>query len=287
MKKPQDSSNPGARSRFVREPHREIALGTRDEELLCTLFLHQALSRGQIQTLYFGSVPRCNARLRQLYDHRYVRRYYLPRAPYGSQAIYLLGQAAIPVVAACLERSPAEVRSLCRQETPTFLEHTLAITDFYLALRSAVEQQDIQIERWLPEMLCRHEYEMRAQGAGWHKEVFKPDGFVRLACGQPAAYHSFFVEIDLGHTASGQFLGKLEGHRRYLQSGLFAETFGCDRFATLVVTTGEVRRDHLCALAQSRGTDLFWFTTFAAVQEQGALEAIWQIPGAPGRARLW
>ncbi len=30
-----------------------------------------------VQALYFGSVPRCNARLRQLFDYDYVRRHYL------------------------------------------------------------------------------------------------------------------------------------------------------------------------------------------------------------------
>jgi len=239
------------------------------------------MSRGQIQALYFGSTVRCNARLRLLFDHGFVSRYYLPAAPFGAQAIYRIGKAAVSLVATRLEMEVDEVSRLFRRSTTAqFVEHTLAIVDLYLAFREAVANEaETEMERWLPELLCRHEYEMRLVATGqYRKEVFKPDAFVRLARRGATGYSSYFMEVDLGHTSSGQFVGKLASHQRYLDSGLFAETFGCDRFYTLVVTTGQRRLENLCSLVESCGSDLFWFTTFDVVRASGPLGPIWQVP---------
>ncbi|BDI34170.1 hypothetical protein CCAX7_62210 [Capsulimonas corticalis] len=271
------------RSRFVASPKRRLALGPRDREMLVDLYHHQAMLRGQIQALYFVSVARCNDRLRQLFDHGYVQRYFHPASPYGAQAIYTVGRNAAPVIAAALGTDAAEVRRRCRARTPAFLEHTLEIVRFYLAVRAATQgPEQAQIELWLPEARCRHEYEMAAAGAAnrWRKEVFKPDGFIRLDAGDKG-YRSYFLEIDLGHTSSRQFRNKLADHERYLRSGLFEERFGCSEFRTLVVTTGARRLSNLLSLVRKEAEDLAWFTTFEELEEHGALGAIWRSARSP------
>jgi hypothetical protein len=270
------------RSRFQPQPRTGLRLEPRDEELLCDLFLHRAMSRGQIQALYFSSTVRCNVRLRLLFDHGYVSRYYLPFAPFGAQAVYSIGKAAVPLVAARLDMDVAEVgQQYRRAKTPQFLAHTLEIVNLRLAFRNAVAQrEDVEIERWLPEIQCRHEFEIRQVDGSWRKEIFKPDAFVRLAKHGWGSYQNYFLEVDLGHTSSRQFLGKLHAHRRYLESGLFQETFGCDGFQTLVVTTGAGRLNNLCSLVESSRSDLFWFSTYEQVKEAGVLGAIWQVPFA-------
>lgn len=269
------------RSRFKPQATAGLRLEPRDEQLLCDLFLQRAMSRGQIQTLYFSSLVRCNARLRQLFDHRYVARYYSPAAPFGAQAVYTIGKAALPLVARLLEMELPEVsRFYRRSKTPTFTEHTLAVVDIWIAFRDAVARTEgVEIERWVPEMLCRHEYEIRAGNGGrWGKEAFKPDAFVRLTRHSADDHLNFFIEVDLGHTSSRQFLGKLLTHRRYLESGLFQQTFGGDSFRTLVITTGGRRIRNLSALAEEKKSDLFWFATFGAVQRLGVLNPIWNMP---------
>jgi len=294
LKEPVSKNN--LRSRWQPDSGTRVHLGERDAELLTALFLHGAMSRAQIQALYFSgvSLTRCNGRLRQLFDGGYVTRHTLPLAPTGAQAIYSLGRAAAATVAACLsaqglEADAADIRAQCREGlAPMFLEHTLAIVDFHLALRHAVSRPDgaesepetrklelerrpkPEIERWLPERLCRHEYEVRPPGGGsWQKEAFKPDGFVRLSMpskeGEPPAYFHYFVEIDRGHVSSAKFLGKLRGHSRYLDTGLFQETFGGASFQTLVITTSPARLQNLAELVAREGSTLFWLTTFDAV----------------------
>lgn len=274
------------RSRFRPDPDGGVRLNERDTELLAALYLHHAMTREQVQELHFGSVRRCNARLRQLFDHGFVSRYYLPAAPYGAQAVYSIGRNAASTVARRLEVDLADVRMQIRQRTPLFLEHTLQIVEFYLALRrAAATHGDVEIERWVTEMQCRHEYEIRAsRSGGWRKEVFNPDGFVRLIRRGTEEYRSYFVEIDLGHTSSRQFLGKLCTHRRYMESGLFADMFGGSEFKTLVVTTSPKRAQNLMELVREQQSDLFWFTTLETVREHGALASIWTMPaGGPTR----
>ena len=277
------------RSRFTPQPNAGMRLEERDRKLLSDLFLHQLMSRSQIQALYFTSLPRCNARLRQLFDYGFLSRFYPPIAPFGAQAIYSVGNAAVPVIATELEVDiPAVRRQLGRGKTPTFIEHTLAIVDVWLAFRDAeVKHEHIEIERWLPEVLCRHEYDLREAGGKWRKEVFKPDAFVRLKikssrsdvqrCGDDGdiEYSNFFIEVDLGHTSARQFEGKLLAHQRYLESGLFNEIYGGDSFKTLVITTSERRVANLSDLVRGVGIDLFNFTTFSAIQTLGIASQIW------------
>ena len=252
------------------------------------------MTRTQLISLgYFTSVSRCNRVLRRLFDRQYLQRHFLPEAPYGAQTIYTIGKAAAPLVAAHLEQEVADVIEQSRRGTPAFLTHCLAIVDVRIAFQEAVKlREDVSIERWIPEMLCRDEYQVRTSGSGdstWCTEVFRPDGFVQLKQDGRKPLHGFFLEIDLGHTSSKQFVGKLNTHEHYLKSGLFAEVFDAvpnDEFNTLVVTTGNGRLSNLCDLVEQNASRLFWFTTFEAIRSHGALGPIWRVPGHQDRHGL-
>jgi len=265
------------RSRFAPKVASGMRIEERDEQLLRDLFLHRLMSRRQIEKSYFSSTVRANARLRLLFDHGFVLRHYPPYAPFGAQAIYSVGKAALPLVSRRLELPLDEVKRFYqRTRTPTFIEHTLAIVDVWLAFREAQRKgSGWSIECWLAEMQCRHEWDIRASGGKWHKETFKPDAFVRLET--PAGYHCFFIEVDLGHTSGRQFGGKLLTHRRYLESGLFPQTYGGETFRTLVFTTGARRLGNLRALAEEQKSDLFWFATLEDGQCR-LTEAVWAVP---------
>jgi hypothetical protein len=268
------------RSRFQPKATAGLRLEPRDEQLLCDLFLQRLMSRGQIERLHFTSTGRCNARLRQLFDHRFVSRFYPPVAPYGAQALYTVGTLALPLVARRLEMELPDVQRLHRRaKTPTFIEHTLAIVDVWLALREALAAHpEWELDLWLPELLCRHEYDIRALGGRWYKQAFKPDAFVRLARRDADVFRNYFIEVDLGHTSSRQFLNKLLAHQRYLESGLFKQHFDADSFHTLVITTGERRLRNLSSLVANQFSDLFWLTTFESIKSNNIIESIWRTP---------
>ncbi|HEY3329245.1 MAG TPA: replication-relaxation family protein [Capsulimonadaceae bacterium] len=277
----QSESSEDRRSRFRPDPTGRIIIGERDVSLLVDLYYHQVMSRHQIQELHFGSAPRCNSRLRLLYDHKFVSRTFPDESPYGSQAVYTLGLSAASLVSTETGIPIPEVRKRCRSATPTFLDHALKTTDFYLSVRSAAVATGVSVDLWLPETRCRHEYDIRRGTGGlWTREVFKPNGFFRLDTTREAAsstvqFASFFIETDLGHTSSAQFQGKVASYRRYRESGLFDEVYGDTGFRTLVVTTGAHRLENLQSLAAKDGEGYWWFTTFEAVAEKGPLDPIW------------
>ena len=289
-----EAGRDGSRSRFSQLPIGGLEIGPRDRDLLFAVFLNQTLTRGQIQTLFFFSVSRCNARLRQLFDWGYLARATLPTAPFGAQALYMAGKAAVPLLtqqlaAADIQAEMADIRAQCLRPALSLLEHSLAVADVYVAVQKALEARPgVRLEHWLPERFCCHAYELRrtdGSGSGspgrWHKEVFRPDAFLRLTAARAGelASANYFLELDRGHTNSRQFLGKLRTHARFLESGLFRDSYGWDRFQTLVVTTGRDRARNLRKLSEQEGSGLFWFTPAEAVQKDGILASIWHVPG--------
>ena len=278
------SSEKKVSSRFKPAPKGErgsFILTERDELLLVDIFLHQVLDRGQLQELHFSSVQRCNMRLRKLYDQGYVARDFHPSAPYGSQAIYRIGPKAAAILSKRLEADAAYIRQLCRgTKRPEFLEHTLAIADFYLAAKRAVQAMNTgEIETWLPELSARHEYDVQTNtGSGWKKQVFKPDGFLRLKSLESGRLAPYFIEVDRGNASGKVFVQKVNHYRQYRQSGLFTEMYADADFVTLVVTTGPKRLEHLKAIVEECGCSFFWFTTQRQIQEAGLLAKIWNTP---------
>lgn len=285
------------RSRLRPEPITAISLQERDILLLTDLYYFGCMLRGQIETLYFGSVARTNARLRQLFDAKYVVKAALPLprvlgSPTGCQAVYMLGPSGIPVVAGRTGDGIAEVRSYLRHGTPAFILHTLEIVEFRLAVLSAIKAYPaIRVEEFLPERLCLQRYDYREQSqshlgaaAPWRTEVYRPDAVMLL--GTPSGRHGYAIEIDLGHTSSAELIKKLSIHTRYAASGLFLKRYGVQKTSTLVCTTTAKRRDNLKTLVEKQNSKLFWLTTFAEVSASGILSPIWHTPFSTSPAPL-
>lgn len=284
-----------ARNRFRPDPRRRLRLNDRDVRVLAFLYDNSLASRRQLQELFYGSRAYCNSRLRDLFDHSLVLRHFpavTRGGHFGEEAVYSVGPSAVHLLAEHLEEPFEAVKAhVRRREAPLFVAHTLRTIDIYLSLRRDARAANVEVERWMGEVRARHDYEMRqvetCQAHGrWHHESFKPDGFLRLRDG--AGCHSagchgvgcrcYFIECDMGHASQRQWQVKVAAHRRYVETGLFASTYGDTAFQTLAVTTGEHRLSHLLDATREAGGTFFRFTTFAALQQQGAFAAIWQAP---------
>lgn len=252
----------------------KCVLRDRDRRLLADLFLHRTMSRDQIIALgHFGSVPRCNNRLRHLLDHGYVRRYKHSARGSGSQALYCLGRSGAPVVAERLDLPIEEVRLQTERDAPTmFLEHTLGLVDLRILFGRAAISRGLQAYDWLPEPLCRHEYSVRRLGS-WVKCILKPDAY---ACWNwMGEARAFFIELDLGNVSERAFQHKIEAYRRYLDDGAFTEAYELAAFAVLTVTTGDRRLRNLAELTDNGCKPRFLFTTLAELQEMGLEACFW------------
>lgn len=287
-RKRRDESATKSRLPHTRAPRGRVCLQERDVALLVELYQFGCLLREHIQARFFGSKPRANARLRQLYDGHFVERADLPEATAAGQcdglpAVYLLGTTGVPVVASQLGEDPATIRQSLRKGTPAYLQHSLEIVRFHLALEASLrDQPGVTLHCFLPKRRCRHAYEVRrksesdAQKKPWRTEVYKPDAVFALACS--GTVHAFAVEIDLGHTSSAEFARKLEIHARCAVSGQFVKRFDTVKTATLIVTTSPQRRDNLRRIAHAQAGLRFLFATFADIQAQGIPASIWHTP---------
>jgi hypothetical protein len=252
-----------------------MVLTERDGALLADLFLHRAMSRGQVEARHFGSVKRANARLRLLFDHGFVLRSYPGEAPYGAQAVYSIAMKAAPLVADRLGMSADNVRQLTRKSpTPRFRDHALAVVDFALRLDAKARGSGLELVRWVPEILCRHEYEVRQAGGGpWRRQIFRPDGSFRLAQGE--RFRDAFLEMDLGHTGERQFQDKLAGFATFVDAGVYGDAYGGEEPALLVQTTGARRLAHLAAISRRFPRHRVLLATTAEIAAQGPLAPVW------------
>lgn len=270
---------------------RRLRLTDRDGAALADAYGFGALLRDQImKRCGFGSVTRANARLGDLCAWSYLERVEFPPAMEralgtGCQAIYVLGKAGVPVVAARLGLDPTAVWRGVRRGAPTALWHALQAADFAVRLaETAARDPRIRLEPFLPERLCRHAYEVRETGGKWRIEEFKPDGLFFADAG--AGPRGYAVEIDMGHASAGEFESKFAIHATYRDAGLFQSRHGLPFCATLVATTHPGRAQRLCALAEKAGNAAFWFTTFEAVEREGPFAAIWRAPFGTALRRL-
>ncbi len=280
------------------EPYRRIVLQRRDIALLADVYAHGSMLRGQIQELHFGSVPRANARLRQLYDARYLQRAELSLPTEldqatGCQLAYLLGPAGIPLVASELGIEASEVRRQLRRGTPDYLLHTIEIVRFRRSVETAARScDDVVLERFLPERLCRHAYEVREKlvegnrgDPRWRLEIFKPDAVFFVT--QGGKRMGFAVEIDRGHTSASEFALKLAIHGRYVSAGLYENRYGARYAGTLIVTTSPKRRQNLATIAARAASGTYYLTTFAEVRTMGAFGPTWYKPSDTQARGLW
>ncbi|HVT12579.1 MAG TPA: replication-relaxation family protein [Fimbriimonadaceae bacterium] len=253
-------------------------LQPRDEALVAEVFLHRVMSRDQAIGLgFFGSVTRANTRLLTLTRAGLLKR--VERAPeMGGQFLYRAGEASAPLLARRLDADQSSVRRLLVPPSPLCLTHMLRVLDLRLAFVRAAARGEFQIVRWLPELLCRHEFETKSPRGIWQRNILKPDGYIELQGW--GGVSCIFVEVDLGHVSSARFAEKLAAYRTYLETGIFQEAYGRETFAVLVVTTGPRRLEHLRPATGQADAPPALFTTFQDIEALGVAGQIWRKAGA-------
>ncbi|MCW5777827.1 MAG: replication-relaxation family protein [Phycisphaeraceae bacterium] len=228
-----------------------MRISPRDERLLCELFGHGVLTAEQTTRLgLFGSVVRARSRLLILVEGGPVRK--RRAVPLGtSRALYSAGPKAAPTLARILGVDAEEASAACRRRlSPFLLEHSLAVAETRIALQGECARLGVSFD-WTWERLCRHEYETLVAG-GWERRIVRPDGLASIGGSL------WFVEVDLGHVSLPRWRRRIEGYRRYLRDGAFAEGHGRDSFGVLVLASGELRLSRL-ARPVPQGSPRFLF----------------------------
>lgn len=264
-----------------------VVITERDSQLIQTVFLLRAADREVLQELYFTSLPRCNQRLMFLARAGYLIQYKLGCI---APAIYTCGKLGLPIALSLCDAegialTTEDIRLQCRRPSLSLLEHALDIGRVYASFRrTSDEHGNITFGRFLPERHVRDQWEIRrtdqhpkGQSRFW-REVFAPDGAIRLQRTDSSLPLWLFLEVDRGCT-NGQFQDKLRTHGRYIAQGLAAETYGQCLFKTAVITTSERRAAGLAGIACEQSTSFAIVTTLDSIKQCGPFTPIWLVPG--------
>lgn len=287
-----------SRYRRAEDPPR-MQLTKRDRTIIYLVWVYRYLTRFQIQKLLFPLREQDKERSRKnigtkrlmlLYHNGYVDRLHAPIASDrgSSPIVYCLDRKGARLLAADMGvEVPALLRKRRQRERGLlFLQHTLAVNDFRIAVTLAARQDGYEILRWLGERSLRKD-EAREGLKEIALEVGKggsilPDAYFTLKVDGKKA--SFFVEVDRGHTEGRRIRRKVRVYRQYYASGLYEQHFGTKSLRVLTVTTSDRRMRNLKRWAEAeRGGRLFWFTTERFVEPKAVLaEPIWKVAGEEG-----
>lgn len=197
----------------------------RDRQLLRDVALSHVLSRDQIIELgYFGSVCRCNTRLRGLRALGLIK---AVETPFYGQSLYAVGSAAKALLG---ERISQIVSN--RTGSPRFLQHALATTNLRIqAIKKGASSWRFEQQLWTEFAAAGRIHQVRPDG------LFTMDG------------RAVAVEMDLGHVAPSKLSEKLKSYQRFIATGAVTKDWGVDDFDLLVITTGKLRASRIRRLA--------------------------------------
>jgi len=276
-----------------------MQLTKRDIMIIRLVWDCRYLTRLQIQRFLFPSQEKgkehsrkniVTKRLMLLYHSGYLDRLHPPVASSrgSSPIVYCLDRKGAGLLAAELGVDmPALLWSKRQRERGfLFLEHTLTINDFRIAVTLAGKQDGYEILRWLDERLLR-----KAEAREGLKEIalwvakggsILPDAYFTLKVDGKKA--GFFVEVDRGKTPGRRIRRKVRIYREYYASGLYEQHFHRKSLRILTVTTSDRRLGNLKRWAEvERGGRLFWFTTERSVGPGTVFsQPIWKVAGEEG-----
>ncbi len=272
------------RSRFKRAKADRLELTDRDVEILLALETHRFLTTDHLLQLTGStSRPAMNRRLRLLFDAKYIDR---PRAQMHAMAyadkrpmVYALGNEGAELLSNRFQMTLPDIywTEKNRRVKEKFVEHTLGIADFMVAMeiacRKAGNLKLIHKEEILaatPEPTRRKRDPFRWQTRihwdnAWHEIAIVPDAVFGLHYldkpeGKNRAY--FFVEIDRGtmpilrrDIRQSSFARKLHSYADSFDRKLHTEQFQIKNFRLLTVTTSADRIATMCQAVQSEVAD--------------------------------
>jgi len=278
-------------SKYIRPREPELMVMTdRDKGILTRVWEDRMLFTSQISRIFFSGKSRANVRLRKLWEHSYLDRYFLPTLMFhgSTEALYLLGSRGVDVAAAKIGVERTEIaRGMShlkrKVRTHSFLlslDHILSLADFRIAFESAMANRpDLRLEVWVPERMCEDSYQVW-RGGGRITGKLRPDGYCR--CRQDGRILSFFIEVDLGTMSNKAFRDKVQRYLDYSDSGRYQQISGVKYFRVLVATVGEQRLSNLKGVTEELTDSVFWFTTLEQIRRGLIFDQIWQRAGQDG-----
>lgn len=285
-----------------------IALTARDLNHLARVARHRFLTSAQLAALDGGSQQNVVRSLRALFDHGYLDRpaSHLVMVPLqGTRPlVYALGQRGARALRAHghLVDDRVDWTEKNKRAGAIFIEHTLAVADFFTGLEVACHARgDIALLREEEVLSCAPEATRKAReplrfavdkAVMGRRQRFSvvPDGLFGLRFADDSASY-FMLEVDRGTipitrsdvkgSAAWQksITYKLATYWEGWKAGRHVEQFGLKQMRVLMLTSSEERMDNMLAvvdeLTQGRGSAFFLFGYAAQLRESDPLTVAW------------
>lgn len=236
-------------------PSRKSARGTapplptpRDREIMATLYKHGRMTREHIRRLFFArgvgeqaSIQAVCRRLKKLTERGYLARVAIPVAKGSGPYVYGLGKLGAAVVSREAKvTGRVAVMDLSKPESLATLSHDLERVDFYIALKTALEELGGGILSWLGEREAAYSFAWKGR-----KVSISPDAYCLWALGDEEG--AFFLEWDRGTESLAAFGLKLSRYGHYFRLKAYQDHLGETgiRPRLLVVASDERREGKL------------------------------------------
>ena len=225
----------------------KMQLTDRDKEVIRAIYDYRVLRQEQIQVLFFGTNPgakaRAQKRLVKLFDHKYIARFFLPTRGglMSSPILYGLDKRGAELLRLEFGYDDLHWYSNMKDLKNDFLEHTLAIADFRIAVTLACQKVGYELLTWEGEnelRASRDEVKIRSPKGHSMSVSIVPDSYFAIAT--PFGKTHFFLELDRGSMTTGRFRRKVEAYIAYYQQG-YQRRYGTKSLRVLTVTLRKQR----------------------------------------------
>lgn len=257
----------------------------RDREIVKLVYDYRMLSQRQLERVLGKARSTTQQALVRLYHHQYLDRVFMPVAPMGSSpTLYVLGRRGNDVLR---QMGVTDFTGVPGTDlSPMFLEHTLAINDFRIAVQLSCEMHGWDVVEWKTENEIKADYD--------RVQVRDPRGRTQTIPVVPDSYFvieipgrgqaRFFIELDRGTMSLERFRHKVQGYVAYYKSGLYNQRYEGKGFRVLTVvdTPGRIRMRNLveqAGLVPGIGRR-FWFGHLPDLQPETVLhQPVWTVAG--------
>lgn len=209
-------------------------LTERDKEIILAVHDHRFLRLDQLQRLFFPCVRIAQRRLKMLHDLGFLDRVRIPQGEGSTQYVYCLGKAGayLAAIKRGISREGIRWNKRYNMVELVFLEHTLAVGEFYVELREAERRSErVRLLEWVPDREIKARF-FRDGGRA------VPDAYFKLAVYEEQVNDfidfDYFLEVDMGTMRCRSFAGKIA---RYVNFHTMEDTKGWfESFPTLLIT---------------------------------------------------
>jgi len=268
-------------SRYVRPKEGDIArlvLQPKDLDIIRLVYNYRFIRTDQLVALVAGDRSSLEKRLRKLWEHRILERYFLPvvngREPTTRRAIYSLDYRGGNLLIKNDKADPLHIKHILRNSKPqySYVEHQLMISQFRAVLTLALVQSGLgKINFWRQDKDLRDYVEIADKRGRPEGLPIAPDSYFCIE--DERGKMNWFLEVDRYTMSGPRWLKKMLAYYHWWDQKKYQEKFNIRSFRVLTVCPTTFQRDARLAIAkgvkknrvgdreEAIGINLFWFVS--------------------------